>query len=195
MQPTYNKIEFTELLNSIMNKSKIGSIKIDFLLLLNQDAKKWYDKEYTSDFSEITENTIYGIKYDGMIMFDFKTGKIDNLLKSFLIKFTSRFTEYRLVDGFYKTVSIKDEIMAKIIEHNQDRVDKGLFYTTLYGIGFWAILSSKKDHVIAENLHTYLKSKNIDYSNEYSDAGWVYRFKINKSIELHNELLTKFKVH
>ena len=187
-----NKLTFTSLINSILNNAKIGSINIEFKLLENQNAKKWYDKQYTSNFTEIAENTIYGVKYDGCIMFDFKTGKIDNLLKSFLIKFTSRFTEYRLIDGYYKTVSIKDEVMAKIIEHNQDRVDKGLFYTTLYGIGFWAILSSRKDQEIAKELATYLKSKNIEYSNEYSDAGWVYRFKINKSIELHNELLANF---
>jgi len=187
------KLTFTSLINSILNNAKIGSINIEFKLLENQNAKKWYDKSYTSDFSEIKENTIYGVKYDGCIMFDFKTGKIDNLLKSFLIKFASRFTEYRLIDGHYKTVSIKDEVMAKIIEHNQDRVDKGLFYTTIYGIGFWAILSNNKDQEIAKDLAIYLKSKNIDYLNEYSDAGWVYRFKINKSIEIHNELLANFK--
>ena len=190
---TYNKKEFELLLNEILVNAGIDR-PFKILLLKNQDAVKWYEKNYTNDFIEITENTKYGIKYDGLIQFDFKTGKIDNLLKSFLLQFTSKFTEYRLIDGYCKTVSIKKEILNKIIESNKNRVYNGLFYTTLYGIGFWAIFSTKQDAEVAKELSKYLQANNVDYKNQWSDAGWVYRFLINKKVEFHNELLNNFKI-
>ena len=42
-------------------------------------------------------------------------------------------------------------------------------------------------------LADYLKENNVQYRNEWSDAGWVYRFVIGNKVEVHNELLTKFK--
>jgi len=42
-------------------------------------------------------------------------------------------------------------------------------------------------------LADYLKYKNIQYRNEWSDAGWVYRFVLKTSLEQANELLTNFK--
>jgi hypothetical protein len=88
---------------------------------------------------------------------------------------------------------IKKEVFAKIVNANQDRVYKGLFYTTLYGIGFWAIFSTKKDVETAGSLANYLKSNNIEYKNEWSDAGWVYRFKTGKDVLTNNNLLENFQ--
>jgi hypothetical protein len=68
-----------------------------------------------------------------------------------------------------------------------------LFYTTLYGIWFWALFSSKQDVKVAKELHEYLKGKSIQFKNEWSDAGWVYRFVINSGVEIHNQLLLNFK--
>jgi hypothetical protein len=185
-----NKANFQNLINDILVGSGYESIEI--CLLENQQAKKWYDKKYTRNFDKITENTVYGISIDNMIEYDFKSGKIENLLKSFLVKYASRKTEYRIIDGCFKTVSIKNEVMQNIIQKNQNRVLSGMFYTTLYGIGFWCIFSSKNDMVIAKNLHSFLNDKNIPYENEFSDAGWVYRFVINKDVEMHNDLLKEF---
>ena len=52
-----------------------------------------------------------------------------------------------------------------------------------------------KDIAIATaKLAKYLKENNISYSNEYSDAGWAYRFVISKKVEEHNELLKNFVI-
>ena len=92
---TYNKKEFELLLNEILVNAGIDR-PFKILLLKNQDAVKWYEKNYTNDFIEITENTKYGIKHDGLIQFDFgaKTKeKIDNLNRNhFYCEFTSKFT-------------------------------------------------------------------------------------------------------
>ena len=192
MKTTYNKVEFQRLINVLLDNAGYKE-DITFWLLKDQSAKKWYEKSYTSDFVNIEEDTIYGIYYDSMIQFEIKVGKIENLLKTFITQFSRKYKYLVENDGIWEYKQDKVCIQKKIIEHNQDRVDKGLFYTTLYGIGFWAILSSKKDKDIAKDLAIYLQNKNINYSNEFSDAGWVYRFKINKSIEQHNDLLNNFK--
>lgn len=185
-----NKTEFNNLVNDILINAGYEPVKI--LLLEDQTAKKWYDQKFTRNFDEITEDTIYGISIDNMIDYNWKSGKIENLLKSFLIKYASRKTEYKIVNGVFKTVSIKDEVIKKIIERNQNRVLRGMFYTTLYGIGFWCIFSTENDMQIAKQLHTYLKSKKVSYTNEFSDARWVYRFVINDKVEVHNQLLKEF---
>lgn len=66
------------------------------------------------------------------------------------------------------------------------------FYPTEYGIGifcFWetewvvnAILEMKK----------YLSSLSIPFTNEYSEARWVYRFKLGTTKAIHNNLINNF---
>lgn len=55
-------------------------------------------------------------------------------------------------------------------------------YSTSYGIGVWCAYNRdfKNEVLIIENK---LKELNIKYTNEFSDAGWVYRFRISKSKE------------
>jgi hypothetical protein len=63
------------------------------------------------------------------------------------------------------------------------------FYPTEYGIGifcFW-LTDSVQSAIVA--LKKYLESKGITYGNEFSDAKWVYRFKLNLSKELHSNLI------
>lgn len=191
-KPTYNKEEFETLVTEILKNSGYNE-DIKLWLLNDQSAKKWYDKIYTSSFKYIEENTIYGISYgDRFIEFDLKVGKIENLLKTFITQFSSKYKRMVCIDGIFEYQK-KETIQKQIIEKNQDRVYKGLFYTTLYGIGFWAVFCMSKDIDDTFKLIKYLNGKNVPYTNELSDAGWVIRFKINKTIEFHNELLTNFK--
>jgi hypothetical protein len=61
----------------------------------------------------------------------------------------------------------------------------------LYGIGWFCFLSSQSAFTKTNKiLINYLTEKNIEFKNEFSQAGWVYRFVINKDINTHNELLT-----
>lgn len=190
--PTYNKQEFEDLVTEILRSSGYNE-DINMWLLKDQSAKKWYEKSYTLSFKYIEENTIYGISYgDKFIEFDLKVGKIENLLKTFITQFSSKYKRMVCINGVFEYQK-KEVIQKQIIEKNQDRVYKGLFYTTLYGIGFWCIFCRQKDLENAKDLGIYLKDKKIDYSNEFSYAGWVLRFKIGKAIELHNTLLTNFK--
>lgn len=53
------------------------------------------------------------------------------------------------------------------------------YYTTSYGVGV-EVLFGKREETIAK-IDAFLKSHNIEFTNEYSDAAWVYRFKISKA--------------
>ena len=190
---TYNTREFENLINEILSQTDFD-VKIKIMELQNQEAKKWYDKTYI-DCDVIESGKRYGIYYDDMIQYDYKAVKIENLLKSFLLSFSRNYITLQEVNGEWIMKANKDETLKQIIKKNRDRVYKGLFYTTLYGIGFWSIFASKRDVGVAKDLAQYLQSKNIKYSNEWSDAQWVYRFKINKEVELHNKLLSEFKIN
>lgn len=55
-------------------------------------------------------------------------------------------------------------------------------YPTTYGIGVWLFYNFKADEQIGI-VEKLLKDKGIEYYNEFSDARWVYRFKISKKRE------------
>lgn len=183
--------QFESLVNEVLSNSGINK-RVSLLRLINQDAKKWYDKSY--ELCEVLEvGIIYGVLVDGLIEFDFKVGSIDSLFKSFLRRFCSKVKEVNLNSEYFDFYT-KDQLLDKIVTANKDRVYRGCFYTTLYGIGFWSIFSSRDDKEVAKQLHVYLKENGIKYSNEMSHAGWVYRFVIKQGVEVHNKLLNDFVI-
>jgi len=188
---TYNKKKFECLVSNILHKSGYEE-KVQLWLLENQSEKKSHKKKYIT-FDNIEEDTIYGVSLNFWnIEFDIKVGKIESLLKTFITQFSSKYKSIVIVDGEFKNET-KEEIRKNIIEKNQNRVSDGLFYTTLYGIGFWAIFCRKADYKDLSGLSEYLKSKGVPFRNEWSEACWSFRFVINGSVEFHNELLTNFK--
>lgn len=56
-------------------------------------------------------------------------------------------------------------------------------YPTTYGIGVYVVYCGAKTKTDINNIEKFLKAKGIKFENEYSEAGWVYRFKISKSAE------------
>jgi len=91
----------------------------------------------------------------------------------------------------------KDRLLEQVKENFASPILKGVlieygFYSTLYGVGTFALWMTKPVIESIERMSSFLQSKGIPYANEYSDAGWVLRFKINLTKELHNELLNEF---
>lgn len=59
---------------------------------------------------------------------------------------------------------------------------RGRFYATSYGVGFDTLMMSHEGVMKAtDDLKQWLKDKGIEFTNEYSDAAWVYRFRIGRS--------------
>ena len=136
----------------------------------------------------------YGVSFGDYIVFDFVTGKnVDNFFKTFVTQYINKYQVKEMIFENGELVYLtKNQCIEKI--KNSDRVNKNYFYTTLYGIGCFCYFMRQSTLINYSNiLSNYLKSKNIGFKNEFSEAGWVYRFCINKNIELHNELLTNFE--
>tara|TARA_R110000772_G_scaffold35637_4_gene85799 strand:+ start:19449 stop:20009 length:561 start_codon:yes stop_codon:yes gene_type:complete len=158
---------------------------------------KW--SSYDKFNGELKPSKKYGIiigSDGGGITYDFKTTtKIETFFKSFINqhirKYEMKQMSFELVDG--KVISIyptRDEVIKK---YTTDRVTKYHYYTTLYGIGMFAFFTKDIAKATA-NLAKYLTDKGIQFYNEYSDAGWAYRFVISKKVEDHNILLEKFEL-
>lgn len=82
----------------------------------------------------------------------------------------------KLYKGYYGNFALK---MQKAL-NDLGLKDRGYrVYPTTYGIGVWVLFNSKCEADIAD-ITKLLDSKGIKYQNEYSDAHWVYRFKISK---------------
>jgi hypothetical protein len=79
---------------------------------------------------------------------------------------------------------------------NSDDITESLcrygFYATEYGIGIFSLYET--DGVIRAivKMTNYLKSKSIPFKNEYSDARWVLRFKLNLDKQSHVNILKSF---
>ena len=159
-------------------------------------AGKWYECEYSKDFTDIELNTTYGVCINGnSIDFDFKTGKNeDTIYKTFITQFINKYEMKRvvLIDGEIRTKT-KQECLQEF--KNSNRINKYFFYTTLYGIGFFSYFMNNdliNDTVLS--IGKYLKENNITFKNETSEAGWVTRLVIKKDIQIHNNLLENYNL-
>lgn len=163
--------------------------------LKNQTAKAWYDKEYQLyDNSEFQTDFIYGVCIDGLITFDFKVKSIDNLFKSFYTNFINKYLckQWDMTTGEKFT---KEAAAKKVnLYLSECRVHKNFMYSTQYGIGMWSLFMPKNLIETASNkLETLLNSKGINFDNEYSDAGWIYRYLISGNFIDHNAILNELE--
>lgn len=182
------RLEFNKLIQTITNKRDI-----ELLILEDQNAKKWYDKTYNDRFEIIKENTTYCI-YDGYVLFDFKVGKLDSLLKTFVTQYISKYLIKTplVLDGIISERT--KETCLKELQHNSSRLSYGLCYSTNYGIGLWQILIPQSTLIsMKQNINSLLESKGIKYKNETSEAGWVFRYLIDGSYLDHNVLIEYLK--
>ena len=81
----------------------------------------------------------------------------------------------KLYSGVYGRFA---DMMQKLLSDNN--IDHNfVIYPTTYGIGIWYIYNfdaEKHISIVTE----IMRRNNIEYYNEFSEANWVYRFKISK---------------
>ena len=182
-----DKINFENLVSEIVGK------KIKIYKPQNEHDKYTL---YFGSFDTLEPSTKYGIEIEGNILYDFKTTKkIETFVKSFINQHIKKYElkQYIGFDELNGTLKhpTKNDIIKKY--KDQNRVNKYFYYTTLYGIGMFSFFT--KDVVKANiKLTEYLQEQKISYYNEFSDAGWAYRFVINDTVKKHNDLLENFNL-
>lgn len=66
------------------------------------------------------------------------------------------------------------------------------FYPTEYGVGIFVLFAGNRELEAVRKMKHFLSTNSIPYTNEFSDARWVYRFKLNLNKDSHNSILNKF---
>lgn len=153
--------------------------------------------------------------------FKFKTPKKEEtILKSFITQFTSKYLEPnpKYYDGKYpgstawkdmtekerefcylhhrSNMFSKNHLKEQIMENMKSKeVDNAFsrygFYETHYGIGLFVIYNRYSGEAVSK-MKQFLKSEDIPYTNEFSDARWVFRFVLNIDKNIHRNIIEKF---
>ena len=146
----------------------------------------------------ISKKTLAYLESEG-----FKIGFYDEYLNNVSVENATEISVTRIVDETVEflgetvktpkkkevTVSwLMDKLYKKTAFNNLSEYVKTMLkgsnlyvHATSYGIGIESMFG--KDSESEAKVRELLESNGIKYSNEFSDAHWVYRFKISKSSE------------
>lgn len=146
----------------------------------------------------------------------------EKMLRSFITAFCSKYTEpnpasYDYVYGgkqyFWKDKSeeekeqcifhhrsrqySKDQLMKQVSDNfNKESIQDALlkygFYHTEYGLGIFCFWETEYVVNSINKLKQFLSTQGIPFKNEFSDAKWVFRFKLNLTKENHLSILKQF---
>ncbi len=89
------------------------------------------------------------------------------------------------------------EMLLKQVEENfaKDGISTGLirygFYNTEYGIGIFCFWMTAGVQAAIHTMKSHLEKLSIPYANEFSDARWVFRFKIGLTKESHLAIINE----
>ena len=87
--------------------------------------------------------------------------------------------------------------LLKQVENNfsKDGITTGLirygFYNTEYGIGIFCFWMTPGVNSAINAMKAHLQKLSIPYTNEFSDARWVFRFKLGLTKEAHLQLINQ----
>jgi hypothetical protein len=93
----------------------------------------------------------------------------------------------------------KDALLKQVEANFQkESITNGLirygFYPTEYGLGIFSFWLTESVMDAIKAMENYLQSKSIPFTNEFSDARWVYRFRLEISKPAHESILSQFQV-
>jgi len=157
-----------------------------------------------------------------LLEFQWKTPKDEeNLLRSFVTAYCSRCrvvnpAHYVSDNPRYdwKNMSQKDRDYARLCHHRGNMFSKEElmeqietrfkgenmgkvlsrygFYFTDYGIGIFVLFGGKAVDDACGSMREFLAGRGVGFTNEFSKAGWVLRFRLGLTREIHAGLLSEF---
>lgn len=141
---------------------------------LVEKAKQFaYDRvygKYARAVDSYNYNILY-IEYDEKLIIKKIPKKSMEITQVFIQKLIDK--NEKLYSGFYGNFALR---MQKLI---RKEINSAWIYPTTYGIGVWVFYNFGAKESI-EKVENLLKKYGVEYHNEFSDAQWVYRFKISK---------------
>ena len=170
----YSKDSCKEL-NPPRNDGSYQSWNYETVAEYEKEIKKFCDRIIDRHCDPYEYNRLY-IEYDGKLIIKKENVKSKEITIEMIDKLIAK--NEKAYSGYYGEFA---KNMQKLLNKN-GLTDKFSVYPTTYGIGIWVIFNySAKEEI--NKVTKILNDRGIEYYNEYSEAGWVYRYKVSKKAE------------
>lgn len=170
----YSKNSCKEL-NPPRNDGSYQSWNYETVAEYEKEIKKFCDRIIDRHCEPYEYNRLY-IEYDGKLIIKKENVKSKEITIEMIDKLIAK--NEKAYSGYYGEFA---KNMQKLLNEN-GLTDKFSVYPTTYGIGIWVIFNySAKEEI--NKVTKILNDRGIEYYNEYSEAGWVYRYKVSKKAE------------
>lgn len=116
------------------------------------------------------------IEYDGKTIVKKESVKSKEITIEMIEKLIAK--NEKAYSGYYGEFA---KNMQRLLKKN-GLTDKFSVYPTTYGIGVWVFYNWNAQEDI-DKVTKILDERGIEYYNEYSEAGWVYRYKVSKKAD------------
>lgn len=205
---------FTQLIRAITGRAFSISERIDWRNTQPAGEDLAHEKTYfVGMVLPITGRTVG---------FDWKTPKHDEkMLRSFITSFTSKYREpcpLAYVKGTYggrnwadmspeqkehayghhgSNMFTKKMLTAQVqarfeAPEMENALNRWGFYETEYGIGIFCFWLTASTVGAMQKMRQYLAAQGLAAKEEFSDARWVYRFRLELSKDMHRGILSQF---
>ena len=137
-----------------------------------EQSKEFADRKIKNKWDDSTEIWVF-IPKENVHFCIRNVGKYQEITREFIEnKINRELNKYKSVYGDFCR-----KMRALLLKAG---IDGGwTIYPTTYGIGIWSMFNWNAKHN-AEMVEKLLKKYDIEYTNGWSDAKWVYRFRIAK---------------
>lgn len=142
---------------------------------LEKTARDFADSQIERKVNDWYNATTLYIEYDGKLICKKENVKSKLITKEYVLKLIEK--DKKLYKGIYGDFTLK---MKKLLKEKNIHQHLNVYPTT-YGIGVWIFWYSAEKYI--DQVKEILDSHKIEYYNEFSDARWVYRFKVSKKRE------------
>lgn len=161
-----------------LNPSKEGVYNWSYETLAEYEehCRKFADQTWERHASPYEFTTLY-VEHDGGQML---VKKENVKSKEITVEYVQKLVEKdrKVYAGTYGKFAMSMQRLCR----ERGLTNKFCVYPTTYGIGVWLFYNFNADKHIAQ-VEEIMKERNIEYYNEYSNARWVYRFKVSKKRE------------
>lgn len=161
-----------------LNPSKEGVYKWSYETLAEYEehCRKFADQTTDRHCDPYEYTTLY-VEHDGGQML---VKKENVKSKAITVEYVQKLVEKdrKLYAGTYGKFAMAMQRLCK----ERGYSGRFLVYPTTYGIGVWLFYNFHAEENIAD-VKSLMDERGIEYYNEYSDARWVYRFKVSKKRE------------
>lgn len=154
----------------------VSSWNFETLAEYEEHIRKFCDQIIDRHCSPYEFTTLYVEHDNGQMLVRKENVKSKEITVEYVLKLVEK--DRKVYAGTYGKFAMCMQKLCK----ERGLANKFCVYPTTYGIGVWLFYNFNADKHI-EQVEEIMKERNIEYYNEFSDAHWVYRFKVSKKRE------------